>query len=48
MTIHYTKSVFAQKVVKDDDTIDFTGFAELLDRLTSVIIAHAKATAANA
>jgi hypothetical protein len=31
MTIHYTKSVFAQKVVKDDDTIDFTGFAELLD-----------------
>jgi hypothetical protein len=48
MTLHYTKSVFANKVVKEDDTIDFSGFAELLNRFADVLATHTKASAAHA
>lgn len=45
----YGKTVFAYKVVKAQaDTIDFSGFAPILDRIVAVVEEHAKKVAAAA
>lgn len=43
---HYGKTIFAHKVIKPNaDTIDFNGFAPLLDRIVLVLNEHAKKVA---
>jgi retron-type reverse transcriptase len=39
---HFGKAIFSQYVEKNAGTIDFSGFEEILDRLTAVIDAHTK------
>jgi RNA-directed DNA polymerase len=46
---HYGKTIFAHKVVKPQaDTIDFSGFTPILDRIVAVLDEHAKKVAAQA